>query len=87
MASDPRIEAVADALRRLDGEPEAPLVSYGDDARFVLAAADAVDPLRDRDRMLPIIKQAQHEWATHFAAGGTRPLSDFVFDALTGNDE
>lgn len=36
----------------------------------------------DRRRVVPIIKQAQHEWATHFAAGGTRPLSDFVFDAI-----
>lgn len=41
----------------------------------------------DRERVVPIIEQAQHEWATHFAAGGTRPLSDFVFDALIGGDE
>lgn len=53
---DPRIEAVVIALAELEGTvPDLPMAAqtrdlvvtaYGDDARYLLAAADAVDPLR-----------------------------------------
>lgn len=82
MASDPRIEAAADAMRRLDGKPEAPLVSYGDDARFVLDAADAADPLRDRDRMLKAIEDGYERIVRAGFAFTTGDLAGAVFDAI-----
>lgn len=82
MASDPRIEAAARAIRQLDGEPQAPLVAYGDDARFVLAAADAADPLRDRDQMLKAIEDGYERIVRAGFAFTTEDLAVAVFDAI-----
>lgn len=46
-------------------------------------APDAVDPLRDRARVVPIIQQATE---AHIGFG-SRVLAEAVFDALTGSDE
>lgn len=61
MTLDPRIEAVVIALAELEGTvPDLPMAAqtrdlvvtaYGDDARYLLAAADAVDPLRQPSRL------------------------------------
>lgn len=80
MASDPRIEAAAMAY--VQGQmPRLPFLQrlLYDDTRRALAAADAADPLRDRDRMLPIIERTlmDHERSTDY-----RLTAEDVFDAI-----
>ena len=48
-----------------------------------LAAADAVDQLRDRGRVVPIIEQAVYN-ASLRPGGSTLVLAEAVFDALNG---
>lgn len=64
MASDPRIEAAARAMSALTCWPpddEAEALLWREQAQEALAAADAADPLRDRDRVVPIIERALME--------------------------
>ncbi len=88
---DPRVEAAARAMSGIthwppDDAAEAAL--FREQAREGLAAADAVDPLRDRGRAVPIIEQALAAW---WAVPGPlepgRDLAEAVFDALNGGGE
>lgn len=91
--NDPRVEAAARAMHAamwrpvevhwddLEPEPQDRWLSWMADA---LAAADAVDPLRDREKMVPVIAGA-------LAGLGGDPDPDVyaqaamaVFDALNG---
>jgi len=90
MASDPRIEAAAKALLNVvpwtpkweaAAEEVRKLVRL--DARRALAAADAADPLRDRDRMLPIIEGVLRDrWPLKAGAAWVPRLAAAVFDAI-----
>ena len=92
MASDPRIEATANALYDSiaapdvfpwAGEPDSVRDTYRIEAGLALVAADAADPLRDRDRMLPIIEGVLRDrWPLKAGAAWVPRLAAAVFDAI-----
>lgn len=83
MASDARIEAAAMAY--VQGHvPRLPFLQrlLYDDTRRALAAADAEDPLRDRDRMLKAIEDGYERIVRAGFAFTTGDLAGAVFDAI-----
>lgn len=90
---DPRVEAAARAIAG-ENALESDRMAARLDARVALAAADAVDPLRDRGRCVSTIEQAVNEemrTAAHVEEperGFTgRSIALAVFDAVNGEQE
>lgn len=86
MASDPRIEAVARAMSALSTcwppDDEAEAWMWREQAKEALAAADAADPLRDRDRMLKAIEDGYERIVRAGFAFTTGDLAGAVFAAI-----
>lgn len=88
---DPRVEAAARAMSGITHWPPddaAEAAMFREQAREGLAAADAVDPLRDRGRSVPIIEQAlSAEGKPGFLEPDglwTGRIAEAVFDAFNG---